>query len=199
MQCYAISPLARSSSHPCRRPRSCTPACRGPSEEHQFVFGQIRTNEPRNSTRIVQTSRFAFSPLTRRLAHVCGEVAQHHESSKVGSNPVRVAIAAGPCWSGHADAATSLSRNRESSGLAATASAIALNRLRCGLVHFEMCAHFLHARSEFCNLFPMITLFARVCLTTSFGVIRRPRRSDGRFMAFVMPLRYALALIGVFH
>jgi hypothetical protein len=55
------------------------------------VFGQFRTVGLRNSARIVQTSRFAFSLLTRSLPHVCGGIAQRREISKVGSNPVRVA------------------------------------------------------------------------------------------------------------
>jgi len=56
------------------------------------IFGQIRTRELRDSAQFVQTARFAFSPLTRSLSHVCDGIAQHHEFSKVGSNPVRVAI-----------------------------------------------------------------------------------------------------------
>ena len=53
-----------------------------------IVFGQSRTLELRNSARIVQTSRFAFSLVTRSLAHVCGGIAQSRENFKVGSIPV---------------------------------------------------------------------------------------------------------------
>src|SRR5439155_6516604 len=45
-----------------------------------------------NSARFVQTARFAFSTLTRSLAHVCGGIAQSRANFKVGSNPVRVAL-----------------------------------------------------------------------------------------------------------
>src|SRR4030095_16484504 len=37
-------------------------------------------------------------------------------------------------------------------GLAAAASAIVQNRLRCGFIQFELCAHLLQARSERLNL-----------------------------------------------
>jgi hypothetical protein len=57
------------------------------------LFGQIRTLELRNSARIVQTARFAFSPLTRSLTHVYGRIAQSRENLKLGSTPVRAAIA----------------------------------------------------------------------------------------------------------
>ena len=53
-----------------------------------IVFGQSRTLELRNSARIVQTSRFAFSLVTRSLAHVCGGITQSRENFKVGSIPV---------------------------------------------------------------------------------------------------------------
>src|SRR6266511_1856455 len=59
----------------------------------EMPFGQIRILELRNSERFVQTARFAFSPLTRSLTHVCDGIAQSHENFKVGSNPVRVAAA----------------------------------------------------------------------------------------------------------
>src|SRR5207247_2412787 len=51
-------------------------------------FGQIRTLELRNSARFVQTARFAISPLTRSVTHVCGGIAQSCENFKVGSIPV---------------------------------------------------------------------------------------------------------------
>lgn len=55
------------------------------------AFGQIRALELRNSARFVQTARFAFSPVTRSLAHVCRGIAQSREKFQAGSNPVRVA------------------------------------------------------------------------------------------------------------
>jgi hypothetical protein len=57
-------------------------------EARGSLFGQIRTRELRNSARIVQTARFAFSLVTRSIAHICAETAQDRETSKVGSIPV---------------------------------------------------------------------------------------------------------------
>jgi hypothetical protein len=36
----------------------------------------------------VQTGRFAFSSLTRSLAHICGEIAQHREIFEMVSIPL---------------------------------------------------------------------------------------------------------------
>jgi hypothetical protein len=55
------------------------------------LFGQNRTLKLRLFARFVQSGRFAFFPLTRSLAHICGEIARHREISKMGSTPVRAA------------------------------------------------------------------------------------------------------------
>jgi hypothetical protein len=41
----------------------------------------------------MQPARFAFSPLTRSVTHVCGGIAQSRENFKVGPNAVWVAVA----------------------------------------------------------------------------------------------------------
>ena len=61
------------------------------SEMFCILFGQIRTVELRNSARFVQTGRFAVYLLSRSVQQTYAEIAQLHEISKVGSNPVRVA------------------------------------------------------------------------------------------------------------
>jgi hypothetical protein len=53
-----------------------------------FFFGQFGTRELRNFARFVQTGRFAFSLVTRSVAHICDGIAQHREIAKVGAIPV---------------------------------------------------------------------------------------------------------------
>jgi hypothetical protein len=74
-------------NHSAFRKRNRFPHFRCDSRERN-LFGQNRTLQLRNSARIVQTARFAFSPLTRSLPHVCGGIAQSHEVLKLGSIPV---------------------------------------------------------------------------------------------------------------
>src|SRR5262245_49946623 len=58
------------------------------SREEPTLFGQFRTLKLRDSARLVQSGRFAFSLVTRSLAHICAGIAQHHEMSKLGRFPL---------------------------------------------------------------------------------------------------------------
>jgi len=62
------------------------------ARERQGDFGQIRTLELRNSARFVHSARWAIPLVRFVIAHICAEIVQYHEFSKVGSNPVRVAL-----------------------------------------------------------------------------------------------------------
>src|SRR5262245_29453788 len=80
-------------------------------------------------------------------AQSCAVFTQSHEIRLLGSNPVRVAMLAARAGAATQTAQPASHEIVSDLGWLWAASPIVQDRLRCGFVHFDLCAHFLDLRS----------------------------------------------------